>query len=61
MKEIEAELIGAMIVGRNSDSSIVDNIVEDVERMEKTERGESRESGGRDERSNKKGEREEWI
>ena len=40
---------------------VVDNIVEDVERMEKTERGESRESGGRDERSNKKGEREEWI
>lgn len=46
---------------RDRGSNIVDNIVEDVERMEKTERGESRESGGRDERSNKKGEREEWI
>lgn len=34
MKEIEAALIGLLIVGRNSDSSIVYNIVEDVEKMD---------------------------
>lgn len=36
MKEIEAALIGLLIVGRNSDSSIVYNIVEDVEKMDGT-------------------------
>lgn len=34
MKEIEAALIGMLIVGRNSDSSIVHNIVESVEKMD---------------------------
>lgn len=51
MKEIEVALIGAMIIGRNSGWSNVDNIVESVERMDRT-RGEKERKRGREDREN---------
>lgn len=51
MKEIEAALIGTLIVGRNSDSSVVDNIVENVERMDRA-RGDKERKRGREGREN---------
>ena len=44
MKDIEAAIIGAMIAGRNSGWSDVDNIVESVEKMDRA-RGDKEDKG----------------